>query len=77
MIHPESVGNVAMRKAVLSHLSVARTAAILQDLVRAKSQNPVDGEGMVANYLLKFLGRLGLEVTTQEVMPGRSNVIGR
>jgi acetylornithine deacetylase/succinyl-diaminopimelate desuccinylase family protein len=66
-----------MRKVVLSHLSVARTAAILQDLVRAKSQNPVDGEGIVANYLLKFLRRLGLEVTTQEVMPGRSNVIGR
>jgi acetylornithine deacetylase/succinyl-diaminopimelate desuccinylase family protein len=77
VINHESVGNLAMRQEVLSHLSVARTAAILQDLVRARSQNPVDGEGLVANYLLEFLGQLGLEVTTQAVMPGRSNVVGR
>ncbi len=62
---------------VVAHLSVDRTASILQDLVRARSQNPVDGEGMVGSYLVDFLGRLGLEVTTQQVMPGRSNVIGR
>jgi acetylornithine deacetylase/succinyl-diaminopimelate desuccinylase family protein len=62
---------------VVARLSESRTAAILQDLVRAKSQNPVDGEALVGAYVARFLERLGLEVTTQEVLPGRSNVIGR
>lgn len=76
MINHKSVADLGMRD-VVAHLSVDRTASILQDLVRARSQNPVDGEGMVGSYLVDFLGRLGLEVTTQQVMPGRSNVIGR
>lgn len=70
-------GKVETARHVVSHLSVARTASILQDLVRVRSQNPVDGEGMVAQYVGVFLQRLGLEVAIQEVLPGRSNVIGR
>ena len=62
-------GSVETARDVVSRLSVARTASILQDLVRARSQNPVDGEGLVAQYVGDFLQRLGLEVTTQEV-PG-------
>jgi acetylornithine deacetylase/succinyl-diaminopimelate desuccinylase family protein len=76
VINHASVADLGMRD-VVEHLSVERTASILQDLVRARSQNPVDGEGLVSSYLVDFLGRLGLEVTTQQVMPGRSNVIGR
>jgi acetylornithine deacetylase/succinyl-diaminopimelate desuccinylase family protein len=68
---------VSQSPGVVAQLSVTRTAAILRDLVMARSQNPADGEGLVAGYVADFLKRLGLEVTTQEVMPGRSNVIGR
>jgi acetylornithine deacetylase/succinyl-diaminopimelate desuccinylase family protein len=60
-----------------SHLSPERTAAILADLVRARSQNPLDGEAAVADYIAVFLRRLGLEVTKPEVLPGRHNVVGR
>lgn len=77
MIDRQSAGKASESQGVVSHLSVARTASILRDLVRARSQNPVDGESLVAGYVVEFLRRLGLEVTTQEVMPGRSNVIGR
>ena len=77
MIDRQSAGKVSESQGVVSHLSVARTASILRDLVRARSQNPVDGESLVAGYVAEFLQRLGLEVTTQEVLPGRSNVIGR
>ncbi|HEY6114352.1 MAG TPA: M20 family metallopeptidase [Candidatus Dormibacteraeota bacterium] len=60
-----------------AHLSPARTAAILADLVRARSQNPMDGEAAVADYITEFLRRVGLEVTSPEVLPGRPNVVGR
>jgi acetylornithine deacetylase/succinyl-diaminopimelate desuccinylase family protein len=77
MIDHDPVKSLAIRQDVLSHLSADRTSAILQDLVRTRSQNPIDGEGLVATYLMDFLQHLGLEVTAQQVMPGRSNVIGR
>jgi len=60
-----------------AHLSPQRTAAILTELVRARSQNPVDGEAAVADYLTEFLKALGLEVTNPDVLPGRHNVVGR
>ncbi len=60
-----------------AQLSEARTASILTDLVRSRSQNPQDGESAVAAYMGSFLERLGLEVSMQEVFAGRSNVIGR
>jgi len=59
------------------NLSPARTAAILGDLVRARSQNPMDGEAAVADYITEFLRGLGLEVTNPEVLPGRPNVVAR
>jgi acetylornithine deacetylase/succinyl-diaminopimelate desuccinylase family protein len=62
---------------VLSHVSTERTVSILSDLVRTRSQNPIDGEGEVAAYVATFLERLGLDVATREVLPGRSNVVGR
>ena len=58
-------------------LSERRTEAILADLVRARSQNPRDGEAEVAGLVATFLDTLGLEVTKQEALPGRANVIGR
>ncbi len=62
---------------ITAHLDRARTARILCDLVRIRSQNPLDGEGEVAGYVARFLRRLGLEVETPEVLPGRPNVIAR
>jgi acetylornithine deacetylase/succinyl-diaminopimelate desuccinylase family protein len=62
---------------ITAHLDRARTAGILRDLVRTRSQNPFDGEAKVAAYVAGFLRRLGLEVETPEVLPGRPNVIGR
>lgn len=62
---------------VSAGLSDARTATILVDLVRVRSQNPQDGEAEVADRVAAFLDQLGLDVTRQEVLPGRSNVIGR
>ncbi len=62
---------------VVSRVSTERTVSILIDLVRARSQNPIDGEADVAAYVANFLERLGLDVTTQQVLPGRSNVVGR
>jgi acetylornithine deacetylase/succinyl-diaminopimelate desuccinylase family protein len=60
-----------------AQLSEARTASILTDLVRSRSQNPQDGESAVATYVASFLERLGLEVSMQEVIAGRANVVGR
>ncbi len=53
-----------------------------QSLVRLASVNPgydpaSRGETDVANWLLTWAERHGLEVSTQEVFPGRSNVILR
>jgi acetylornithine deacetylase/succinyl-diaminopimelate desuccinylase family protein len=69
-------GGRAARR-VEAFLSQERTASILADLVRAPSRNPRDGEAGVAAYVSEFLERLGLEVTRQEALQGRPNVIGR
>jgi len=58
-------------------LTEERTASILADLVRARSQNPRDGESQVGAYIASFLERLGLEVTSPEALAGRANVVGR
>jgi acetylornithine deacetylase/succinyl-diaminopimelate desuccinylase family protein len=67
----------AEARRVSSRLSDSRVASILQELVRAQSQNPTDGEATVAAYAGSFLKDLGLEVAMQEVLPARANVIGR
>ena len=77
MIDHGSTAKADLGREVVSRLSVERTASILQDLVRARSQNPTDGEGEVARYVVDFLGRLNLEVETRQVMPGRPNVVAR
>src|SRR5579885_2177869 len=69
--------HAAAAESVSSRLSESRTASILTDLVRTRSQNPHDGEARIAGYVAAFLERLGLEVTVQEVFPGRANVVGR
>jgi len=55
----------ASARKVRSMLSEERTAAILADLVRARSQNPQDGEAAVADVVAQFLERHGLEVERQ------------
>jgi len=67
----------ALARKVGSLLSAERTAAILADLVRARGQNPQDGEAVVADFVAQFLERRGLEVERQEVLPGRDNILGR
>jgi acetylornithine deacetylase/succinyl-diaminopimelate desuccinylase family protein len=62
--------------AVTSCLNVDRCGRILQELVRTRSQNPIDGEGAGAGQVAGYLRELGLEVETPEVFPGRPNVVG-
>jgi acetylornithine deacetylase/succinyl-diaminopimelate desuccinylase family protein len=62
---------------ISARLADSRTASILTDLVRTRSQNPVDGEAAVGAYIATFLEHLGLDVTMQEVFPGRANVVAR
>lgn len=61
---------------ISSQLTYDRAAAILHDLVRTRSRNPIDGEEAVAAYVGGFLSGLGLEVTLPEVFPNRPNVLG-
>lgn len=52
----------------------------LADLVSIDSVNPEwggPGESEVADYVVSFLRGNGIETWTHEVLPGRSNVIGR
>src|SRR5688500_686289 len=50
---------------------------MLVDLVRLPSQNPGDDERAVADYLAEHCRRLGLDVATPDVFPGRPNVVAR
>ncbi len=50
---------------------------MLVDLIRLPSQNPGDDERAVADYLAEHCRRLGLEVATPDVFPGRPNVVAR
>lgn len=59
------------------------TAQILRTLVSIPSVNPSlpaapigAGEGELADYVECYMGRLGLDVVTQDVVDGRHNVIG-
>jgi acetylornithine deacetylase/succinyl-diaminopimelate desuccinylase family protein len=54
---------------------------LLRDLVAIDSVNPslvpgAAGEGQIARAIATHLRRIGLDVELQEVVPGRSNVIG-
>jgi acetylornithine deacetylase len=62
----------------IDHDYITRT---LVDLVRINSVNPTlvadgAGEGEIAAYIEAALRRIGLDVETQEPLPGRKNVIG-
>lgn len=70
------VASGSAAQAVRARLADHRTATILSDLVRARSQNPTDGESRVVSYIASMLDGLGLEVSMQEVKSGRANVIG-
>jgi acetylornithine deacetylase/succinyl-diaminopimelate desuccinylase family protein len=59
---------------------------LLQDLVRIPSVNPAGdpgtaakntGEARIVEYLADFFRKLALDVETQEVEPGRVNIIGK
>ena len=55
--------------------------ALLRDLVAIDSVNPslvagAAGEGAIGDAIAHHLRRLGLDVTLQEVVPGRRNVVG-
>src|SRR3954454_719023 len=54
---------------------------LLRDLVAIDSVNPElvpggAGEGQIARFVAAWLERAGLEVTLQEIAPGRPNVVG-
>ncbi|MFM0170598.1 M20/M25/M40 family metallo-hydrolase [Paraburkholderia sediminicola] len=56
---------------------------LLADLVSIRSVNPAlrgagphDSEAQIGTYVAKLLRACGVEVTLQEVLPGRHNVIG-
>lgn len=62
----------------IDHDYITRT---LVDLVRINSVNPSlaadgAGEGEISAYIEAALRRIGLDVETQEPLPGRKNVIG-
>ena len=55
---------------------------LLSDLVSIESVNPSlkggqRGEAALAEYVARYLARLGLGVESQAVLPGRANVLGR
>jgi acetylornithine deacetylase len=55
--------------------------ALLRDLVAIDSVNPslvpgAAGEAEIANAIAAYMRRIGLDVHTQEITPGRPNVIG-
>ncbi|MGE9267669.1 MAG: M20 family metallopeptidase [Verrucomicrobiales bacterium] len=59
-------------------------AQLLQELIRIPSVNPESdpgvspgGEMKLARYLADFLAPLGFELTLEEVLPGRPNLIAR
>lgn len=65
-------------------MNVSRVTHLLQSLVRIPSVNPdgdpgtdQTGELACAHWVGSFLSSLGAEVTLEEVLPGRPNVIGR
>jgi acetylornithine deacetylase/succinyl-diaminopimelate desuccinylase family protein len=55
--------------------------SLLRDLVAIDSVNPslvtgAAGEGPIAEFIANHMRRIGLDVTVQDVAPGRPNVIG-
>lgn len=65
-------------------MNADQVTRLLQELVRIPSVTPVGnpgtartGEAELAGFIADFLRKLGLDVETHEVLPGRPNVIGR
>jgi acetylornithine deacetylase len=55
--------------------------SLLRELVSIDSVNPslvsgAAGEGAIAEFIANHMRRIGLDVTVQEVAPGRPNVVG-
>ena len=60
----------------------AELVRLLCDLVSIESVNPSlkggkRGEAALAEYVTDYMARLGLDVVSQPVLPGRANVLGR
>lgn len=50
---------------------------VLEDLVRLKSINPPGNEEPVCQYIKHYFEQLGIDVSLQEVRPGRHNLLAR
>ncbi|MGE4284600.1 MAG: M20 family metallopeptidase [Clostridia bacterium] len=50
---------------------------LAQELVKIPSENPVGTEEVIGNFIFNWLKDLNVEVTKEEVEPGRFNIIAR
>src|SRR6516164_1431159 len=62
-------------------MAVSELIDLVRELVAIDSVNPDlvpggAGEGRIARFVAAWLERAGLEVTVEEVAPGRPNVVG-
>jgi succinyl-diaminopimelate desuccinylase len=60
-----------------AHLDRERLVGRLVDLVQAESENPPGNEAAAGRVAERFCSELGLDVTIEECVPGRPNVIAR
>lgn len=64
---------MATTERLLERISGDRAAEILSELIKRRSQNPIETEEDVARFVVSFCGELGLETSLQEVLSGRPN----
>lgn len=62
---------------VMELLTPREVVPLLRDMIRIPSVGSSDGEGALAAFINGFLDDHGIETATEEVLPGRPNVIGR
>jgi succinyl-diaminopimelate desuccinylase len=55
-------------------LNKSEVTTLLQDLIRIPSLNPPGQEGLLADFIVSWGQKNGLEVTLDQVLPGRPNV---
>jgi acetylornithine deacetylase len=67
----------AMARAAAAAVDEPALLALLRELVRIRSYSAGGEESRIARFVGERLAALGLEVTLQEVQPGRLNCVGR
>lgn len=67
----------AIARAAAAAVDERELVALLAQLVRMRSYSAGGEEGRIARFMAEQLAGLGLEVTLQEVQPGRFNCVGR